>query len=131
MNPATLDAFHQFVQQVVSGAQNAATWTVGQAPLVVQEWLQWQQYQALMLIAFSLLGVLLGVGFARNRLLAMRARIAAERYVDTDGYIAGIVLGLVLSAASALELMTVLLTLVKVIVAPRVVVLEKFVDLIK
>lgn len=122
MDETTQKALNEFVQQIISVAQTGAQWTTEQAPLVVQEWLQWQLTEALLL---GCLGVVMLV-------FAPAAAYRAYRWLDETeglGIIAGVValfsmvLGVILSSQFLLAL--------KVYVAPRVVVLEKFAELVK
>jgi heme/copper-type cytochrome/quinol oxidase subunit 1 len=117
---ATKQALEQFVTKMLAAAEQGATWTADQAPLLVQEWLRWQLAQSVLLTVLLLGGaVILG-------------RTTARWFRDDDIWpetplplFSSLVTGVLLLFGCAA-----LFDAVKVYLAPRVVVLEKFVDLI-
>lgn len=124
MSDDTRAALEQFVQQMLRAAEQGATWTVEQAPLVVQEWLRWQLIEALFLGCLGV-GVLVFAAAAAYRAYRWSGDYGTEGLGIAAGIVAlfSMVLGVVMSSQFLLAL--------KVYVAPRVVVLEKFAELLK
>lgn len=125
MDETTQKALNEFVQQVISAAQTGAQWTAEQAPLVVQEWLRWQLIEALLL---GCLGVVVLVFAAAAAYCAYRWSCDYE--TEGLGIIAGAVAAILIAVGATLSSHFLLVAL-KVYVAPRVVVLEKFAELVK
>ena len=117
MDEATKAALNAFLRQAVETAQAGAEWTAGQAPLLVQEWLRWQLVEAAV-------GTTVGVVLAYGLSLILRS---AFRAMAKDGEVdPGHIIGGIFCAAMAIPLLCVnVMTLVKVLVAPRVMVLEQ------
>lgn len=124
MDETTQKALNEFVQQVISAAQTGAQWTAEQAPLVVQEWLQWQLTEALLL---GCLGVVVLVFAAAAAYRA--ARWSGDYETEGLAVITGVVAAISIAAGATLS--SHFLVALKVYVAPRVVVLEKFAELVK
>jgi len=124
MNDATKQALEQFVTKMLSAAEQGASWTADQAPLLVQEWLRWQ-------LVNSALWALVFV--AITTLIAIRMLPWAKRGEERDEF----EFGAAWVSYSVVQLLTFIAaavwveSLLKVLIAPRVVVLEKFADLIK
>lgn len=119
MDEATKQALNEFIQKIIAGAELA----VGHAPVLVQEWLRWQ------LIRVS---VATAIFFALSLAAFLLARFA-KRYKDEHPYSdaeVGVVFGLVISIGFGLLTIGSCLDIVKVLVAPSVVILEKFASLV-
>jgi hypothetical protein len=118
MTDETKKALEAFVLQMIDAAKSGASWTAEQAPILVQEWLRWQLVEAIIIIVTLTIGsVLFGA-------------IAKHYWHDIDdnpvpffALLAGIILWV--------PLFFNILALAKVLVAPRVVVFEKFMELVK
>lgn len=139
MNEATKQALEQFVTKMLAAAEQGAGWSAEQAPLLVQEWLRWQLVDALIVVVASALVIGAAVVSGKKALAGLRGEATREDrlrhgYDDSDplpyvlwlvfGAIAPCALGLLMFLASAS-------TAVKVTIAPRVVVLEKFAELVR
>jgi hypothetical protein len=149
MDEATKQALNQFVQDIVKGAQATAHFAVEQTPLVVQEWLNWIFWS-------NLINGLLGIGVIL--FLAYLAFLWAPNVAYTLSYnsaksspyclkeaqcgaagiesknvarLAGGVVWVFVNIFAASATASYLLTALKVVVAPRVVLLEQFANLLK
>lgn len=120
MSDATKQALEQFVQKMLSGAEQAGEFAVEQAPLLVQEWLRWQVVDNAMAL----------VVFAALAWAAWRFFRVARRWDDEAAQVVGCVAA-VAAVAAGLAALESMFSLVKVLVAPRVVVLEKFMELVR
>lgn len=123
MNEATKQALEQFVTKMLAAAEQGATWTADQAPLVVQEWLRWQLVNsalwAVVLVAITVAIFIKTLPWARR-----------ERHDDVDHAVAWAFY----VAAQGMTFIVAAIwveALLKVTLAPRVVVLEKFMSLVK
>lgn|SRR3990167_2475004 len=124
MNETTQQALEQFVQKMLTAVEQGASWTAEQAPLVVQEWLRWQMVEAASRAALMVVLCVVFGWLSRRCLAKMR-----EHSLDPWEVPAG--LAAVVSLVSGVLAGVAALDALKVYLAPRVVVLEKFVDLIK
>lgn len=135
MTSETQKALEAFVLQVIDAAKSGASWTAEQTPLLVQEWLRWQLWST---------GLISGLGVAL--LIASLAFVVAEyrrdgkEYTSKRGYtnvydfgdevvrlVPAFFLGFIGLAITGTNLPS----FIKVLVAPRVVVFEKFMEIIK
>lgn len=121
MSEETKKALEAFVLQVIDAARTGAQWTSDQAPLLVQEWLTWQAADSIIWIVLGL--ILLGISFAFFRKIKAAVAGTSDDGCQWFMLLPGSV-GFVFAVANTLDL-------VKVLVAPRLVVFEKFVELIK
>ena len=125
MDEATKKAMSEFVQQALTTAKAGAQWTADQAPLLVQEWLHWQLTEAVVIaIGFW---ILLGV-FVWMWRSTWPTREDVNNALDDHP---GPLFAAIPIIACAVFGVSWLLTAAKVLVAPRVVVLEKLADLVK
>jgi heme/copper-type cytochrome/quinol oxidase subunit 2 len=119
MDEATKQALNAFVLQTLDIAKTASAWTAEQAPILVQEWLRWQMFAAWgWAFVFA---VVTGV-------IATLAVFCWRQHREDPGsdYVIG---ATVLSVATVVPFaisVAWVFDAVKVLVAPRVVVLEKF-----
>lgn len=131
MTPETQKALEAFVIQIMDTAKSGAAWTAEQTPLLVQEWLQWQLAEAtISLIIFYIFAALLAV-FAVISQRKHQAGIDSPKYYD-GSWAVGIILGW--SGAGAvffITSVTLIPAIVKVWIAPRVIVFEKFMEILK
>jgi hypothetical protein len=121
MDEATKQALNAFVQKMIASAEQAGSFAVEQTPLLVQEWLRWQLWESV-LIAVAAFVVAVVLAVITRRLLYRD---------DWDDFmpfqiLAGI--GAVIASGVAFQHAALAL---KVFVAPRVVILEKFMDLVR
>ena len=126
MNETTQQALEQFVQKMLTAAEQGGSWTAEQAPLVVQEWLRWQMVSAAG--AAAILLALCGVAAGLSRYCVVLAR-RDPREAEVNWSIAAMtaVIAVIIGLFSLIPIWRG----IKVYIAPRVVVLEKFADLIK
>lgn len=134
MNETTKAALEQFVMKMLDVVEQHATWTAEQAPLVVQEWLRWQMINAVIEASPALVASIAAV--CGCRWLLRRARWYADHSeFNTGGEAVDLQFGAVLVGSLAVMLFSMFLFLaspaLKVYLAPRVVILEKFADLLK
>lgn len=126
MDEATKQALNAFVQQMITAAQDSAKWTTEQAPLVVQEWLQWRLAEHV-ITAVALVVLLVAVWRLSKHLIVMRVDIDGDPIPLFVGWLLRVAAGGFLGAA----LFSNVLSAAKVYLAPRVVVLEQFISLVK
>ena len=136
MDEATKQAMNTFVQQMIAAAQNSAQWTADQAPLLVQEWLRWQLYSSVFWAVFGVGLISIGalvIRTSRSWYLAEEAENKTRHYSsDPLPYVAaGVVCGVAPLALGLVVAFVNLSMILKVIIAPRVVVLEKLMTLVK
>ena len=124
MDEITKKALEEFVQKMLSAVEQGATFTAEQAPLVVQEWLRWQMVEALVIATILLI---LSVGSS----LFSRWCWSNKRKDPTRDWEFGSVFLIGAAIGFALFSLVVYMEALKIYLAPRVVVLEKFVDLLK
>lgn len=135
MDETTQKALNEFVQQIISAAQTGAQWTVEQAPLVVQEWLRWQMAEAILSSVGSLL-ILGGLWFVALKSVPHLVYAWAASYCKEDDRDGAKLLGACISIIISFMVVSIvtfpnILTAFKVWISPRVIVLEKFSELIK
>lgn len=131
MTDTTKQALEAFVLQMIEAAKTGASWTAEQTPLLVQEWLKWQLGEAALLLVICYLGIAFALGWARYFHIRHLADIKENGYARHD-WQDGRNLTLVGSATVFLITTgTFGWTILKVLVAPRVVVFEKFIEVIK
>ena len=121
MDETTKQALNTFVQQMIVAAQDSAKWTADQAPLVVQEWLRWQLAQSVV-VALWFLGA------------AIALAVLSRRWFKNDNIWPETPLPLFssfMAVGAFLLAMGNTLDALKVWLAPRVVVLEQFISLVK
>lgn len=126
MNEQVKQQLIQWVQSVTEAARSAEQWSAEQVPLLVQEWLRWQLIEALF-IALTLLATTGVVWFASHRICQAIRKTNSDPFIPdlvttVTGFITIPLVGAVVNQ---------ILAALKVWLAPRVVVLEKFADLIK
>lgn len=133
MSEQTKQALETFVQKILSLAESSTDFAVEQIPLVVQEWLTWMAVEHAMWVVFQL-----SIPVAAYLLVGKVGRIIYEEEDETkDAEILAItrviriVAAAVLGTMFGLAAMWNLTVVVKVWLAPRVVVLEKFADLVR
>ena len=121
MSDATKQALEQFVTKMLAAAEQGASWTADQAPLLVQEWLRWQLASSL---ALGIATLVLGLAC-----VVVTWKLCVHKYWDDLVPLQAIpaIVAFALLGASGHHV----LLAIKVYVAPRVVVLEKFAELIK
>jgi len=124
MDEITKKALEEFVQKMLSAVEQGATFTAEQAPLVVQEWLRWQMVEALVIATILLI---LSVGSS----LFSRWCWSNKRKDPTSDWEFGGVFLIGTAIGFALFSLVVYMGALKIYLAPRVVVLEKFVALLK
>lgn len=121
MTPETQKALEVFVLQIIDAAKVGATWSADQAPILVQQWLAYQWYTSLLAIAtFGVIGILLVIFMVRG-------------WICDDDMGAGL-LGILSGVGLIPALIIVALNvdnLIKLTVAPNVVVFEKFLEILK
>lgn len=124
-------ALTAFVQQIIAAAKDGASWTAEQAPMVVQEWLRWQVVSGFALAAVTtvMTGICLRVAWKIHRWVHDCER---QPYDDLGlAYIpAGVLVFLGVTAWFTTALPA-LMDATKALIAPRVVVLERFMELLK
>lgn len=126
MDEATKQALNQFVAKMLSAAEQSATWTADQAPLVIQEWLRWE------LIINAVwsgiwLGAFVAVWMASAKMIVLGNSDHGDDDIIAAAWVIRVIFGVVfcgLSIGYALDSM-------KVYAAPKVVVLEYFASLVK
>lgn len=125
MSDETRKALEQFALQIVDAAKAGGQWTTEQAPLLVQEWLRWQLAEAVIfMVMFTSIATALGL-FSKYCWKQYE-----EGYHYNDWNISGTFLAIGCGVFALLTFVP-LLQVVKVLVAPRVVVLEKFMELVR
>jgi heme/copper-type cytochrome/quinol oxidase subunit 2 len=130
MSESTKQALEAFVLQVIEAAKNGATWTAEQTPLLVQEWLRWQLWEnALYFAFFIILGISL-VFLARYSAKRHQEGQEGQRYYD-GSWMVGIILGTIFACLTVILAASFVPSIIKILVAPRVVVFEKFIELVK
>ena len=120
MNEATKQAIEQFIQKILAGAEAAGNFTTEQTPLLVQEWLRWQ-------IVDSAFWLVVGLVILAVSLLTWKRSWKISFDEDIPLIVAnftGVLLGSLMTVTNTFDL-------IKVLVAPRVVLLEKFADLVR
>lgn len=127
MDETTKQALGEFVEKMLKAAESGATWTAEQAPLVVQEWLRWKMAEAVVtasvLVVVFCVGIVAAVASWRN----WSDWCADDDLLHIIATAAVAVAGIIAGANSVWWIMLAL----KVWLAPRVVILEKFADLVK
>lgn len=117
MNDETKAQLNAFVQKILDYASKGADFSAEQVPLLVQEWLKWQAAEAaVMLIVFFIIFV----GF-----VIATKKMWAEKYLPAQG------LTMIGAVIVGVRMIYHLLILVKVMIAPRVVIVEKFAEWLK
>lgn len=128
MDEQTKAAMNAFAQQVIDAAQNAGKFASEQMPLVVQEWLRWLAVENAIWVVVSLSVLIASV---YSFWAALRKLKSAPGY-DAPPYVAWLIGGgIVPGVLGAVLLGVSVVDLLKVLIAPRVVVLERFMDLFK
>lgn len=144
MSPETQKALEAFVMQIIEAAKSGAAWTSEQTPLLVQEWLQWQLTSALMTLiiwgSFLLIFWLFAFQFIPNWCYAVEFNGRVDRSDQVEraksSKVTARVIGCVVAGVVSIPTLiggiipSLMLTL-KVLVAPRVVVFEKFLEVLK
>ena len=123
-------ALTAFVQQIIAAAKDGASWTAEQAPMVVQEWLRWQVVSGFALAAVTtvLTGICLRVAWKIHCWVQGKRQPYDDREL---AYIPAGVLVLLGVAAWFTAALPALMDATKALIAPRVVVLERFMELLK
>lgn len=138
MNETTKQALEAFLQRTVQTANAAADFTVEQTPLLVQEWLRWQIIDGIFVI--FLWAIVVGAGWVTFNLVvkdvraddARRTKEYGRQYNSEDGItFAKAVRLVVVSVLSVIVLGVNGWPILKVVVAPRVVIAEKLLELVK
>lgn len=124
MDDKTKEAFNSFAQQIITAASNGAAWTLEQAPSLVQEWLRWYATERVFFIALFLIIFLLPAWLIYRYILSVKR---SGDYIDEEF----IMFPLALTAAGFLGTLYQVYFLIKVLIAPRLVVMEELIDLIK
>jgi hypothetical protein len=128
MDEATKNALNEFVQQAISATKAAGQWSAEQAPLLVQEWLSWQLAESAAWMVLALLAVV-PCALGLRMLRAKHAECAASKdwsvRLDTLDYNIASALVAIMVAGLVFAAFVNALHAVKVIVAPRVVVVEQ------
>lgn len=142
MDETTKQALNDFVKKIIDAAQSGAAWSVEQAPLIVQEWLQWVFWSNainaaiyVLIILFSFLVYVVGL---RKGLQYAEAQKKPLAYGAWDweffSYMWGGIGAVVVAPISFCLLVSIwshALLAIKVAVAPRVMVIEKISELLK
>jgi hypothetical protein len=135
MTDATKQALEAFVLQIVEAAKTGASWTAEQTPILVQEWLRWQLAESVIWLVIPLFIIIIILSFGWKIIPALVRANAYESSRDEDYTIAQTVGGIISSVIACIIMLVgvfpAIMQLTKVLVAPRVVVFEKFVELIK
>lgn len=117
MDPKTKEQLNLFVQKMIDLADKGVDFSVEQIPLVVQEWLNWQAAEAMLFLA---LGVFIWIV---TRIIFVKVREgmkgSGDEGVEWIPAMIGTVIGTIVIFANAYHL-------IKVLVAPRVVLVEEF-----
>jgi len=123
MDEVTKQAFNEFVQAMMTATTSGMNWTADQAPLVVQEWLQYTQILSGFCVILGLLTLIL----LWTKVRAWANKMWNEEDYDTNsiGWVVLITFTLITTLATGLFLQTFL----KVTFAPRIAVLEKFLSM--
>lgn len=119
MDEATKKALNEFVQTIIAAAQSGAQWTVEQTPILVQEWLTWQ-------LVMWLLWMLI---WATPLVLSIVTWKRTLKYSEDADFPIIVLNGLGL--VFFFPMLVCFGEALKVLIAPRVVVLEKFMELLK
>lgn len=118
----------KYLDALESGLKSGGDFVKDQAPLVCQEWLNWNFTENLILS-------ILGVASIVTILLVVRCVWSLTKGKNTDEAVIGMTLTVLLGAASLIGISswtaTCALGAVKVYVAPRVVLLEKIQEMTK
>jgi hypothetical protein len=114
MDEATKTALNAALQQAIAAAQNASTWTSGQVPELVAEWLRWQMFSSLFFAGIGLCIMLLVVWALRK----------VDDWTEDALFCFMFLGGAVLTVVNLYSAM-------QVWVAPRVVIVEKLMELVK
>lgn len=128
MDEATKQALGEFVQKMLSAVERSADWTSQQAPLVVQEWLRWQMAEALLWAAFQI-AVAITIPLMVHRIIL--AITEGDKYAASGARIGRMVASGITLVVFGIPATFNLLVALQVYLAPRVVVLEKFAQLVK
>lgn len=126
MDEATKQAIGAFVQKMLAAAENGANWTAEQAPLVVQEWLLWQMVEAGI---WALAGLISGCVAVWLTYWMVPKWDKWDRTCNPMAFMAPA--GVAICGIFAIVGITAISSLLKLWLAPRVVILEKFADLVK
>lgn len=123
MGPELQAQFAEFVKLIIDAAQSGAAWTAAQAPTLVQEWLQWIFYAAILKTTLATLflivpGILLIIW------------VTKQDFLD-DGEAFATFLGIILFVIGGMIAVPNTFTAIKVKTAPRVVVVERFIELVR
>lgn len=124
MTDQTKQALEQFILQIIDAAKNGATWTAEQTPLLVQEWLRWQAVEA---GVWSIVAAIVFGALAYGSYFCWRKKNENPR---EDWEIGGTLFG-VFACGALVPLVVCSLTVLKVLIAPRVVVFEQFMRLMQ
>lgn len=122
MDEATKKALNEFVQQMITAAQTGAQWTADQAPLLVQEWLRWQLVSS---ILYAMVLILIGAVLLYATVKMIRGG------KDKDYYMPGPLFTGIGAVFVFVPAFGHIMQAVKVYVAPRVVVIEQFIHLVR
>lgn len=142
MTPETKQALEAFVLQIIDAAKTGATWTAEQTPLLVQEWLKWEYTRSV--INIGLAGVVLFVLWALVLIIIPRIvywdskasdygyrRDRADDEAKSSRWIGSLIAGIITLLILLLPVADELKYVYKLHTAPRVVVFEKFIELVK
>lgn len=114
--------------------ERGAAFVEAEIPLVVQEYLSWYWWENMLGVLFNLL-LLVGVFFiAKAGVYSFKKLGGVDYDMDSNwwfGLIGSTVIGLVLGIISTISLSLDVCNLIKVSVAPRVVILEKIAEVAK
>ena len=122
------DKLTGYLDNLESGLKSAGDFAAEQIPDVVQQWLAWQMWSSLFYVVVFALLIAMAIGIARKLYRSCEGMTDYDReftrlWINSIAAIVVIVL-LVICIANARNA-------IKVAVAPKVVVLEKIVDLAK
>jgi hypothetical protein len=119
MNEQTKQALSDFVQKMIAAAEQGAAFTAEQTPLLVQEWLRWQLVEASFWAVICIGAAVLSIAYWKKM----------WRLSEDEGfpYIAVNAIG----SFSTVPGLVYTIYALKVWVAPRVVVFEEFLKILK
>ena len=125
-------ALTAFVQQIIAAAKDGASWTAEQSPMVVQEWLRWQIVSGFTIAAVTtvMTAICLRVAWKIHRWVQDEK---SDPYNDDNmlAYIPAAALVIICVVTWFEATAPALMSATKALIAPRVVVLERFMELLK
>lgn len=124
MSEQTRQALEAYIQKIIALADKTTDFAADQFPLLVQEWLRWYAAESILFIVVS-------IPFVIAPVVIRRRYLRSQSEPSDDDVFGSAVLAFFATVIPFLAFTNNLWALVKVTVAPRVVLVQEFVNLVK